>query len=379
MIFGQAACSWNRKATKTDPSGHYTLDGLTPDRDVLLVQADGFAPSFAPVDSGGNQKIDFKLSKAHSAGVRVVDQTGKPVSGASVSVCCKTPVLGRLFSACVIGSDVYNWLYATAADSAGKVVLNNLPAEGTVLSIYAEGFEEKRAEAIGADTTDRIITLRNQARFGGAVVDAQTCTPIQTFNVKWGVPGIFRGIGDESRAFNRPDGKFIVSVEQPEHYNVRVFAKGYVAAGKMIWAADAATVDCDATFQLQPTYPMNGRVTDQMKRPIAGARVKVIESRGYLFFEVPAKVADGANEQDFVTASDGRFVIDPVMEETATVIVEKDGYPKLIQDDVDLTKPVSLVLTVPAALSVKAAHLAGHHTIVDFAFTRNRCSSSHSI
>lgn len=378
--FGRSTCQWNKKSATTDAQGNYALSDLTPDKDMILVQAGGYAPSFAPVDDTGDQRIDVKLAKAHSAELRVLDPGGKPMAGVSVTVNARTPVLGRLYQNGVSDSDVYRWLYTTATDENGRVVLKDLPAEGVLLDTWIAGHAAPNNTAIRVDATDNVIRMQGMPQVAGTVVDAATGAPIRAFTVKWSTPGGYSLGGDENEAFSRPDGKFIVQVGdsrfiEAREFLVRVLADGYVGESKIVSATDAPKADYSNVFKLEKARAAKGRVVDASGKGIPDVHVTVVEHHGYWRFTSPPRVSPTAYQQKLTTGPDGSFTINPLREKIGTIIVEKQGYPKLVEQDTDLTKPLKLVLQMPSELTVRAASMAGEGARVDLTFDKNRCYS----
>jgi protocatechuate 3,4-dioxygenase beta subunit len=361
--YGRSNCQWNAKKTKTDANGSYTLSGLTPERDMLTVQADGFAPMFVPVDTTGDASLNAKLETAHTAEVQIVDPTGKPLPRVSVTVCARTPVLGRLYSYGITDGDVYRWLYTTTSDENGKVSLKNLPDDGTLLQVYKGNYIAPMYTSIRVDSTDNVIQMQGAPQVAGTVVDADTGSPIRCFTVKWRQPGSYRFGGDEYTNFNRSDGKFLIQVgdnRSPNvtNFEVKVLANGYVGEKKTLPATSVPVADYSNIYKLRKTFSSKGKVVDSKGKGIPDAKITIVETGGYHEFMVPPQVAATAYHQKTSSRPDGSFTIDPVFEKTATVIVEKDGYPQRVFRDIDITKPLKLTLPIPAVVEIRAKTIA---------------------
>ena len=370
---------WNAGEAKTDTNGFYTISGLTPSRDMIVVLADGFAPSFLPVDETGDAIINAKLKKAHSAGVRIVDPAGKPLPEVSITVCAKTPVRGRLGYDYQQGSDVYRWLYTTATDKDGRVSLPNLPAEGTLLELYKNEYIAPAFTAIRTDATDNVIQMKGMPEVAGTVVDADTGAPIQCFTVKWKIPGTYCPSGDSNSAFNHSDGRFLIRVGENWNsdntkFEVKVLANGYVGETKAVKAIPAPVTGCSVIYRLNKAHSTKCRIIDSKGSGISGARITVIESDGCQFFGSERQYVQNAYKQEYTSGPDGSFSIDPVMEKSAILVVESSGYSTLIRTNADITKPFTLKLTAGAVLTVKAPAYA--NTDVSLDFIKNRCWST---
>ena len=358
------------RTTKTNADGEYKIGRAGIGRDFVLVQADGYAPEFTIVNAGSDQNVDVKLSKAHAAEVQLLDASGKPMPNAQITVCAKNSTYGLIRGSStgvgIKNDDIYRWLYVIYTDSNGKAVLKNLPAEGTVLDTDAQPMNYI---SIRVDSTDNVIKQSPSYQIAGVVVDAQTNAPISPFTIKWMTPGSYYPSGVPHMAFNGPDGRFSIGVENGQ-YTVKVLADGYVGDNKLI-ASKVTTDTCNQTvFKLQRAISIKGKITDTSGKAVSGAEVRVIENGAVEQRIIPLQISTDAYQQRAITDKNGSFTITPAKERTATVVVEKSGYPMLVKDEVDLTKPVDLSLTVPAAVVIKAAAFAKDGGMVDMSIVK---------
>lgn len=86
-----------RRSTTTDLDGTFRLAGLPHGQVDLNVSAEGFAPSsFRGARTGSDEPILIELQAGATLAVRVVDDAGKPVAGASLELEPDTPTLMRM-------------------------------------------------------------------------------------------------------------------------------------------------------------------------------------------------------------------------------------------------------------------------------------------
>lgn len=375
VAYGTSTHAGNKKTTKTDADGEFKLQDLRPDRSMILVQAKGFAPAMLALEENGDQRFDVTIEEPHFAEIRVVDAAGKPIAGASVTVDAKTPVLGRLYSSMVIGADIYRSIGSTVTDHNGAARLTDLPPEGTVVSIWKKGYAAPWDMRIRTDSTDNVIVMRGRPQIAGKVVDSETGNPIRGFAAKWG------SSYDSNAVFNLPDGSFRVELDDDRfldksEYSVKVSAKGYVAEEKTIRTVDAPRVDYSNVFKLRKSFPINGKVTDASGKGVAGAKITVVENDGIQRYMIPPQISDSAYQLKTTTDALGRFTISSALERVAAVILEKEGFSRLVREKVDLTKPVDIVLPAPAVLEVVAASFAGDGAYVYLSIERDRCTTT---
>ncbi len=153
----------------------------------ILVQKQGLALGWAAWQMRGDQQADVTLGEPKELAGAVIDENGKPLAGADVSV-----------AAAMIGTEedrryLVNWsiasdLLAVKTDAAGRFVFSNLPAEATcelvakspgralVCTIDPSYRGEKLGLAPGKAGIK--ITLPPEATIRGAVVTEVGDTPV---------------------------------------------------------------------------------------------------------------------------------------------------------------------------------------------------------
>lgn len=373
VIFGKSTCHSNKKETKTNKNGEYVLENVSDEKNMILVQATGYAPEFLPVDQGGNLTLDAKLSKGHFAEGKIVDSQGNLIPEVLITVNARTQVLGRLYNnSAYVDADIYRWLYAVKSDSSGKFILKDLPSKGVMLDLSKQDYTTPRNTAIKVDSTENVLAMNGTLLLTGKAVDASTGVPVRGFVVKWNVGS------DDNRIFNLPDGTFKVqlndnwSLNQPP-YEVKVKAKGYLTEVKAIKPIESPKVDYTNIFKLQKPFPIQGTITDTSGNGIAGVSVTIVEKGGYLYYMIPPRVADTAYQLKTTTDSRGKFKIGTAQERFATVMIEKASYTSQVLNDIDLSKPVNIKMLSPASLEVRATSFTGDKSTISLATVRDNC------
>jgi len=367
--YGQGSFRSNKKDTQTDDQGNYSFTGMGIAKEMLMVQADGFAPAFMPIGEKGDQRIDVKLQKAHSAQVHVINASGKPLEGVLITVNARTPVLGQLCSYEVEGFDIYRWLYTTSTDQNGNAALTNLPAGDVLVGLVKQDYTSPDNIPIHVDSSDNLIKMQGTPQIAGTVVDADTGIPIHSFTVKWAKPRSSSIFYNDNMTFDHPEGKFSVQIDntdsiEPLRSTIRVLADGYISEEKTITATRAPVIDYANVFELQKTRAVKGRIVDTAGRGIVDAQVTVLEDRDLQNANNPTWLASHPDLQVFTTAPDGSFTINPVTMRSGTLIVKRQGYSRTARSNINLTKPVQIVLPAAASLTVKAARMVNNDATV---------------
>lgn len=120
-----------RSASTFVANGQYEFDGLPPGPAVLVVHADGFAPTYSVVTlaAGARERADVGLLLDGIVSGRAVDAAGDPVVGAIVHVTYQGFEGAEILSGSIGGY--------TMTEAAGRFRVNGIvPDEGFV--IYAE-------------------------------------------------------------------------------------------------------------------------------------------------------------------------------------------------------------------------------------------------
>src|SRR5262245_61376219 len=215
---------------------------------------------------------DFRLAAGKPVRLRIVDDAGKPVPGASVwlmewrgskSVCTdhnpnhpKVPDNGIPRRA--------------GPDGVGEWPL--APDEPVKVHIFATGFASQDLGVTGG-AGDRTVTLKAEHRVTGRVTDAVTGKPILAFAV---IPvNVFRKDflhAERDNAERGRDGRLDYLARRTDNpLRLRVEALGYrTQDGPEFRVGDGARRQ---DFRLRPSPPRTGTVVDAAGRPVAKARV----------------------------------------------------------------------------------------------------------
>ena len=207
------------RQTRTDAAGEFRIANADPGGSSLTVQADGYSPEMKEVFvDAGLAPLEFRLKAGHTIRGRVVDQDGKPVAGAFVTV-----------SRWRAGQTL-DW--QTLTDAAGRFRWDGAPGDGMLVSAGKREYGTTGDVPISPSDQETVITLARGTplRIRGTVVDADTGKPIPSFRV---VPAVMGGspiwLLDQATPFR--DGRYQIAPSLGNLLHlIRIEAKGYLPA-----------------------------------------------------------------------------------------------------------------------------------------------------
>jgi protocatechuate 3,4-dioxygenase beta subunit len=245
----------------------------------ISFRAKGFVPKVLKLDANTDPgPLQVVLQTGRSLRLRVVDQTGRPVSQADVI------------------ADLEGTASATLAstDAEGKATVHVAADGGTAAYISAAGFKSASVAAPAADGEERTIALAKEARVAvsGAVTDASTGQPLPAFRIVCGTPYVI----DPSSA-NPPftvsprsgdwhkfgGGKFRLAMDQFLEYNwdarnrgfmLKFEADGYASSVSRLIHTNESDVQLEVA--LVPAQTVNVTVLNPDGRPAADADVGLL-------------------------------------------------------------------------------------------------------
>ena len=276
------------RSTLTGAEGRAKLESLPPGPWNVRVHARGFVPqSRRRVASG---PLAVRLEKGGSiSGVVREARTGRPVSGARVSVPASLPVTG--------GWDEEASRNETTTDAEGRFRLDGIGRTGAYLVARAPGFDQGRREVRQGETVE--LFLFPGATLAGTVRDDEG-RPVKGAEV--------RAESDRSRIApptERTDarGDFLMPGLRPGEYTV-VAREGGRAPGV---AAVVVEPEAEARVEILLSEGgfVTGRVVDPDGRPLAGRlRLEVVDEQ---------RLATSASERIAADArADGTFALGPL-------------------------------------------------------------------
>jgi len=250
------------------------------------------------------------------------------------------------------------------SDSAGSVELGGLPPGPLALRVKAEGFADTPFSVVlePGRTTDAVLWLQRAFAISGAVVDRRGEGLPSAEVVLYRVAG-----GSEPVASTRTDarGRFELGELLPQAYLVDAALDGY-SPGRTAAQAPASGV----VVLLELGAQLEGTVTDEKGRPVAGATVRAGAAEGQ------SAPAARSRKQETQTGADGTYVLPGLLAGTFFVHARTPrtaesygGYVKLAEGErkrVDITvKLESGVVSGRATDALTGAPVADARVIIE--------------
>jgi protocatechuate 3,4-dioxygenase beta subunit len=313
--FGPGVGDLDKDKIVSQGDGKFLIKALDPGTaDVTLQPADyaDVVKEGVKLKSGETTDLGtLRVQESKAIGGRVVDNTGQPVEGATIS------------GFWVDGEARFSREAHTGSD--GRYRLSGLGEQPVRnLSVRAVGFAEASRE--GATPGDNAVdfTLDKTGSIVGRVVLANGAIPpafrVQAFpeaKEKQERPGMRIVIGsrpDDDQIFTDPTGAFRLDGVNPGTVTITAKADGKAPARKSGLAVASEQVVDAGTLTLEDGRALRGRVVaSKDDSPIPGASVSVTQPQGMM--SMGTNLAAGSA----ITASDGHFEIDGLEARTYAV------------------------------------------------------------
>ena len=316
--------------TDADEDGRFKLSHLGAGDYRVRVRAFGFAHFESEVISlriGGSQlERDFVLGGGGRVSGEVVLHDGQPLADAEIEI--------RRTSGGVCAR--------ASSDSDGQFLVAGLADD--VYKVYASLTDLGSTEAPGVTVGERVrLVLGGQGRIAGRVVDAWSDSPIEAFSVslvprsegKTDMARLLRsgGVEPTSHRFANPDGRFELPPIEAGSYSLVIRADNYCLYRD--WDARVSNgKSLKIRAALQPGALLEGRVVDNEGRPVAGARVRMIEDAvsEENVLELSWRTSEGlqyrrlGGRQWVLTDSDGQFALGDLPQAAIQLSVTHDDY-----------------------------------------------------
>ncbi|NMO15301.1 carboxypeptidase regulatory-like domain-containing protein [Pyxidicoccus fallax] len=307
----------------TGPDGTFVLEGLPEGPQMLWALGERGAAVRSGVPSGAQ-------------GVELVLQPGIQVAGTVLGG--DEPLAGATVT--VVSLDSSTRFFDTTSGADGRFRVGPLPRDPYLILIEKEGWFP-----VLTDTRDgTMIHLRRSSRLSGRVVSQGAPVPGAEVRVSEG-NGIPRD--DARRLTADAQGRFTLELPAVAH-TLSAARDGRYALARVA-EGDASP---EVVLELGSALHVDGLVTDESGRPVAGATVKMHTNEKYI------------TTLKTVSGEDGRFRVGPAEPMTWDFTVGAPGhiYLEFIepQEVTSGMAPVRLVLTRAASVSGRITDAEGH-------------------
>lgn len=313
----------------TDEGGHYRLPPCEPGKYALAVAADGFAPNSLEVNVTAEARaFDIRLQQGAPIRLKVVDEEGRPVSGAVVS----NIMMGREYAQFVDNTrratSERGYNLHTGADGRWSKLWT--VGDKLLIQIRKDGYESVQQE-FGPSEEEQTVTLKAGIwSVSGRVVDGETKVPITEFFVANGASGYRPGDATiwwgREKVVNR-EGEYRATWDRKDERRViRIEADGYYASE----AKSAGGPEKQVTFNVELCKGKNltGVVRSPEGKLLAGVDVVLCTPGRGVYLRNGRPV--GAREPLVVqTSPDGRFTFPPESSSCLVMAMHEQGFARV--------------------------------------------------
>lgn len=331
-----------RQTRKTGADGRFSFVLFETAEAQLLVQARGLAPEQQAVTVERSLKpLSITLSKGNAIKGRVVDESGKALEGATVSV--------------VSWKDLPLLAWRSQTDAEGRFTWDSAPADQASYSITKPGYMPVAQLISASRGEDVTVRLSRSFKLVGKVIDAETKEPIKAFRIMRG--RIWNPGDDQQVSWERTaqtvgsNGSYSIGLDSPdlgggrmyfspnEKLKFMVSADGYLpAATQALTGQGWHTND----FELKKGNGPAGIVQTPDGQPVANADV-AISGIGYLsLMKTSFRDLNRADTVSAKTDAEGHFVLPAVLPSPTIIAVHERGYAEVSGDQ--LAKSATVVL-----------------------------------
>ncbi len=316
---------------RTDDRGIYQLPPLPRGPVTITVVARNWMPVQKKIDlQPGLRPIDFRLEPGKALRVAIVDKTGKPVPGVSVSI-HRWRGQESLYN--IRHPNVLDTQIPNETDESGAYLWTWAPNDAVTYSLYKKGYVTQEVD-LTATGLVQTVTLHKVLRITGTVTDVSTGRSIQNVTA---IPVLESSPGqlfvERQHAKRFPGTAYTIEGDRTDGgYRVRIEADGFRTA--MSDVVRAGMPDPTFDFRLEPAPPVRGRVMGAAGRPVTGARV---------YLATPSQMLGIAREQEngherenawpsnqcVVTDKEGAFSLPAQFERYTIVAMHDDGYAEV--------------------------------------------------
>jgi len=167
-IWNEAYSSWSR-SVQTDTDGRFTFDALTADRWVFRAEADGYSPDQVEQEHGSDgvaSQIVIELHPVVPRTVRVIDEGGRPIPGATVWV------LRQSIDSVDRSADDTMAVAELVTGPDGTVTFEEVDTLGRTVVATAPGFDERSIQPTDRRQLSHVIRLGSGGCVSGTLDDS---------------------------------------------------------------------------------------------------------------------------------------------------------------------------------------------------------------
>jgi RNA polymerase sigma factor (sigma-70 family) len=298
-------------AVVSDSKGRFTINHLETGDNTFVVSATNFASRVFALDPANSETLTLHLFKPSLLRLRVIDESGSPVSGARIRL-----------------EDRYlDWMDFT--DSDGRVAWNSAPNKEVEIYAHHPGFFQSRGQKYVPDGKEHALILRKELHVIGKVEDAETGEGVSRFLA---IPG-YPTSGDRwygSDQVRGTNGSFSLTFTEPyESFDVRIEADGYEPLASD--AIPSGVTETNLLFKIHKENAVDfihGVVLLPDGKPAAGAEVALGTAENHMTLANACFLKRGTSLMKIADAG-GRFLFKPEQWAHTIVAVHQEGFARV--------------------------------------------------
>lgn len=334
--YGWTDCCVEYTTTRSDGNGCFIFKDVLDTKNMVVAEANGFAPSFKFVEPKVNANIDLRMGPGHFVEGKFVDEDGKPLEGVRVGLDVLTPEMDKIGDG---NPQAYRWVNSRAtSDKNGHFRLDNMPAKGVQIEAYLVDHGRIDMMPLEVDRMDHVMTMRGPGQVSGTVLSAVDGKPIAQFEVG-------HESDDKGSVYRSADGRFTLrdfNTVRGQQLDLFVRAPGYLVTHLTgIEARSVSKIDFNALrVRLQPSCKFTGVVTDPGGKALEGVLVTLLDTGGNVSGEIQWNgIQELWHATSARTDSSGRFSFSSVPARRGTIALERPGYARTIVPSANLSEP----------------------------------------
>jgi hypothetical protein len=284
-------------SASTDHSGRFSLEGLPPEKMILVVKALGFRVKEVERDPCTDIGKPIQLIGDSSVAGRVVDATyepPRPVANATLRIDHSTLV--------------------TYSDKDGRFILEGVPSGPAKVNASASGYLPREiCQRLQAETANSVgdIALTGNSELEGTITDRRTGAPIANADI--------RVNGTDLAAKTDAAGHYHFAELSPNPIDVMITVEGYQSV-RMSKNIDAGKNVLQVPLQPRVLVVAGNVVNAADKRPVGGVTIEV--------------TPQGKKPISTITDDEGNYRVEDVPAGPATVVAADDSFEaKKIEQD----------------------------------------------
>jgi hypothetical protein len=362
LYIGFSPNAYDRLDAISGDDGSFEFPAVAAGSQTMVTSRKGFAPDtqvFAVPSGQSDLLVDIHLQPPHTLAGVVVDESGKPLAGISLSVLQKRPgsPAGR-------DSRGEYLELRTKSASDGTFQIEGLPSGVVNLEAYSRRTVRKLEYDVAVDRRDVRMVLQMAAQLAAKVVDDVTEAPIVDFRVHF-VQSVQQKDGErpiqrysatwvrEGIAFHNEEGIFRTVDEAFEPGAIgaiQVTADGYAPAIATRLVASPDPDPSAVLVRMRRGCKVTGKVlSDGDGTPIAGAQILHFDDA-----RPRHQASDFGGQLRTTSAADGSFVLANVPPGDASFEITAAGRPPFVDGPIVVPSggTVERIVRIPAGATV---------------------------